>query len=61
MQKKNGSRPSHRNIIMFHEQNSDTKAKGSYIIAIPGIEEDEIRIRKMWYNSVSRYNRLGGN
>jgi len=39
-------------------KNSNTKAKGSYIIAIP---KDIIRIKKMWHNSVSRHNRHRGN
>jgi len=45
----------------MQEKSSDTKAKGSYIIAILGIEEDKMRVRKMWHNSVSRHKRYRGN
>ena len=42
-------------------ENSNPKARGLYIITIPGIEEDKIRDWKVWHNSVSWHNRHRGN
>jgi len=45
----------------MQEKNSISKARGSYIITIPSVEEERIRDRKMWHILVSRHNRHMGN